>query len=112
MVVNYLEKEILDLLKQMNNKLDVHTQKLDAHTQKLDAHTQKLDEHTLMLDEHTQILRALEHLAQVNKSEHDRMFNDIAHIKGETEAMRKDLATVEIVTARNMENIAHLKLIK
>jgi hypothetical protein len=91
MAVNYLEKEILDLLKQMNNKLD---------------------DHTLMLDEHTQILRALEHLAQVNKSEHDRMFNDIAHIKGETELMRKDLATVEIVTARNMENIAHLKLIK
>lgn len=105
MVVNYLEKEILDLLKQMNKKLD-------AHTEKLDAHTQKLDEHTLRLDEHTQILRALEHLAQVNKSEHDRMFNDIAHIKGETELMRKDLATVEIVTARNMENIAHLKLIK
>lgn len=40
------------------------------------------------------------------------MFNDIVHIKGETEAMRKDLATVEIVTARNMENIAHLNLIK
>ena len=91
MVVNYLEKEILSLLKQINEKLDVNTQKLD---------------------EHTQILRALEHLAQVNKSEHDRMFNDIVHIKGETEAMRKDLATVEIVTARNMENIAHLKLIK
>lgn len=98
MVVNYLEKEILDLLKQMNKKLDTHTLKLNTHTQ--------------MLDEHTQILRALEHLAQVNKSEHDRMFNDIAHLKGETEAMRKDLATVEIVTARNMENIAHLKLIK
>ena len=91
MVVDYLEKEVLDLLQQMNKKLDTHTQ---------------------MLDEHTQILRALEHLAKVNKSEHDRMFNDIAHIKGETEAMRKDLATVEIVTARNMENIAHLKLIK
>lgn len=105
MVVNYLEKEILDLLKQMNKKLDTHTLKLDTHTQMLDTHTQ-------ILDEHTQILRALEHLAQVNKSEHDRMFNDIAHLKGETEAMRKDLATVEIVTARNMENIAHLKSIK
>lgn len=105
MVVNYLEKEILDLLKQMNKKLDAHTLKLDTHTQMLDTHTQ-------MLGEHTQILRALEHLAQVNRSEHDRMFNDIAHLKGETEAMRKDLATVEIVTARNMENIAHLKLIK
>ncbi|MBZ9623842.1 hypothetical protein G9F71_013390 [Clostridium sp. FP2] len=100
-----MEKEILDLLKQMNKKLDAHTLKLDTHTQMLDTHTQ-------MLGEHTQILRALEHLAQVNRSEHDRMFNDIAHLKGETEAMRKDLATVEIVTARNMENIAHLKLIK
>ncbi|WP_185651491.1 hypothetical protein [Clostridium sp. DJ247] len=100
-----MEKEILDLLKQMNKKLDEHTKKLDEHTQKLNEHTQKFDEHT-------QILRALEHLAQVNKSEHDRMFNDIAYIKGETESIRKDLAAVEIVTARNMENIAHLKLIK
>ena len=87
----------------MNNKLD-------AHTQKLDAHTQKLDEHTMILDEHTQILRALEHLAQVNKSEHDRMFNDIAHIKGETELMRKDLATVEIVSYRPCTAISKIQL--
>ena len=30
--------------------------------------------------ENTQILKALEHLAQVNKSEHDRMIFDIANI--------------------------------
>ncbi|WP_032122620.1 hypothetical protein [Clostridium amazonitimonense] len=86
-----MEKEILELLKQVNNKLD---------------------EHTMKLNEHTEILKALEHLAQVNRAEHDKMFNEIAHIKGETESIRKDLAAVEIVTARNMENLAHLKLIK
>ncbi|MBU5592526.1 hypothetical protein KQI89_12245 [Clostridium sp. MSJ-4] len=93
-----MEKEILELLKQVNNKLD--------------EHTVKLDEHTMKLNEHTEILRALEHLAQVNRAEHDKMFNEIAHIKGETESIRKDLAAVEIVTARNMESLAHLKLIK
>jgi len=33
-------------------------------------------------------------------------------LSGKVENMRKDLATVEVVTARNMQNIAQLKVIK
>ncbi|WP_278320155.1 hypothetical protein [Clostridium sporogenes] len=40
------------------------------------------------------------------------MSNDIMQLSGKVENMRKDLATVEVVTARNMENIAQLKVIK
>lgn len=40
------------------------------------------------------------------------MMNDIAHLTGEVAEMRKGLSTVEIVTARNMENISQLKLVK
>lgn len=46
-----MDKEILEILKRMETKLD----------------------------EHTEILRALEHSSQVNKAEHDQMSNDIAH---------------------------------
>jgi hypothetical protein len=63
-------------------------------------------------EESISILRALEHKADINKSEHDKLFNDIANISGNIENMRKDLSAVEVVTARNMENIAQLKLVK
>lgn len=63
-------------------------------------------------EEDSKILRALEHKFEINKSEHDKMSNDIAKLTGAVEAMRKDLNVVEVVTARNMENIAQLKVIK
>jgi len=40
------------------------------------------------------------------------MSNDIAILSGNIESMRKDLCAVEVVTARNMENIAQLKIVK
>lgn len=64
------------------------------------------------LDENTQILKALEHKADVNKSEHDKMSNDIAHIKGDIEGLRKDITNVEIITSSNWNDIAKLKSVK
>ncbi len=64
------------------------------------------------LDETYQVVKALEHSAEVNKAEHDKMANDIAHIKGDVEALRKDLSTVEIVTANNYADLAKLKAVK
>ena len=63
-------------------------------------------------EESISILRALEHKADINKAEHDKLFNDIANLSGSVENMRKDLSAVEVVTARNMENIAQFKLVK
>jgi predicted nucleic acid-binding Zn-ribbon protein len=63
-------------------------------------------------EESISILKSLEHKADVNKSEHDKLFNDIANLSGTVENMRKDLSAVEVVTARNLENIAQLKLAK
>ena len=47
------------------------------------------------VQENTQILKALEHLAQVNKAEHDKMTLDLAEISGEVKSIQKDLSTVE-----------------
>ncbi|EPY2305691.1 hypothetical protein ACXATD_001326 [Clostridium sporogenes] len=63
-------------------------------------------------EEQVKILRVLEDKAITNKAEHDKLSNDIIQLSGKVENMRKDLATVEVVTARNMENIAQLKVIK
>jgi len=40
------------------------------------------------------------------------MSNDIVHIKGDVEGLRKDLANVEIITSSNWNDIAKLKLAK
>lgn len=85
---------------------------LGEHTQILKEHTQILGEHTKILGEHTQLLRALEHSSQVNKAEHDNMSLDIAEIKGEVKAIRKDLSAVEVITANNWSDLAKIKAVK
>lgn len=86
-----MDKEILDILKSMQSDIKEIKSKQE---------------------ETYQIVKALEHSAQVNKAEQDKMANDIVHIKGNVEALRKDLSTVEIVTANNYADIAKLKAVK
>lgn len=86
-----MDKEILEFLKEFKEEFKILNTKLD---------------------ENTQILRALEHSSQVNKAEHDKMDNDIVHIKGDVEALRKDISNVEIITSSNWNDIAKLKAIK
>lgn len=59
-----------------------------------------------------QIVKALEHSAEINKVEHDNMTNDIPHIKGNVEAIRKDISNVEIITSSNWNDISKLKSVK
>src|SRR5665648_50402 len=80
--------------------------------QKIDSLSEKVDNQGTQLKENTQILKALEHLAEVNKAEHDKMFFTMAEMSGEIKNMRKDLSTVEIMTANNWGDIAKLKSVK
>ncbi|MCO1603199.1 hypothetical protein [Desulfosporosinus nitroreducens] len=64
------------------------------------------------IQENTLILKALEHLAQINKAEHDKMSFNIAEISGEIKAIRKDLLNVELITASNWGDIVRLKSVK
>lgn len=91
-----------DLLNAISDLLDKKLEPIKAQLEPIKA----------QLDEHTQILRALEHSAQVNKAEHDKMSNDIAHIKGDVEAIKKDITNVEVITASNWADIAKLKAVK
>jgi hypothetical protein len=86
----------------MDNEMLEILKRLDEGQKRLET---KLDEHTL-------ILRALEHSAQVNKAEHDKMSNDIAKIQGDVAGIRKDLSQVELVTANNWADIVRLKAVK
>ena len=100
-----MDKEILEVLRRLESKFDGLEIKFNGLENKFDGLESKFDENT-------QILRALEHSSEVNKAEHDKMANDITHIKGEVEALRKDISTVEIVTANNYADLAKLKAVR
>jgi len=111
-IVDILRNVIREELKPINIKLGSLENKLDSLEIKVDSLEIKVDNLDIQVKENTQILKALEHLAEVNKSEHDNMKNDIIHIKGTVEVIKKDLSQVEIVTANNWADIAKLKAVK
>ena len=73
---------------------------------------EKLDVINKQVEENTQILKALEHSAEVNRSEHDNMSIEIAKINGKLEEIRSDMSTVEVIAAKNNLDIAKLKAVK
>ncbi|MGL5414577.1 MAG: hypothetical protein ACRDAU_02840 [Clostridium sp.] len=75
-----MDKEILDLLKKMDAKID------------------KIE---IQVSENTQILKALEHSSKVNKAEHDKIIIDVATISGTVESIKEDICNVEVITASN-----------
>jgi hypothetical protein len=101
-----MEDKILQAIDGLNQKIDKSIGGLR------DDFNQKFDSLGNQVHENTQILKGLEHLAQVNKSEHDRMNFDLAEISSEVKSMRKDISTVELVTANNWSDIVKLKSVK
>lgn len=97
-----------------NMKNDIENMKSDITNMKSDIGNMKSDISLIKIqqEEQSRILRILEDKAVTNKAEHDKLSNEMAHLSEKVENMRKDLATVEVVTARNMETIAKLKIIK
>ncbi|MCB8817236.1 hypothetical protein LJE72_17150 [Desulfosporosinus sp. SRJS8] len=74
--------------------------------------SEKVDNQGTQIKENTQILKALEHLAEINKAEHDKMSFNIGEISGDLKSIRKDLLNVELITASNWSDIARLKAVK
>ncbi|AJA46638.1 hypothetical protein CPAST_c05380 [Clostridium pasteurianum DSM 525 = ATCC 6013] len=114
-----MDKEILEILKRLElgqNELKKNYASLELGQKELKENYASLERGQsrleVRLNETYEIVRTLEHSAEVSKAEHDKMNNDIVHIKGNVEGLRKDLSTVEIVTANNYADIAKLKAIK
>ena len=93
---------------------DIGGLKEEVKTIKTDIGSLKEGQHRIEIQvlENTQILKALEHTAQVNKAEHDNMINDIAEIKGEMKGVRNNINTVELVTSQNWNELVKLKSVK
>jgi len=108
-------KQIDTILEKVDNhgkQIDTLLEKADKHEKQIDTLLVKVDNQGIQIRENTQLLKALEHLAQVNKAEHDKMSYNIAEITGEIKAIRKDLLNVELITASNWGDIVKLKTVK
>ena len=97
-----MEEKILQAIEGLKNDLN----------SKFNTLSDKVDKQGNQINENTQILKALEHLAQVNKAEHDKMSYNIAELTEEIKAMRKNLSNVEIITASNWGDMIRLKSVK
>jgi flagellar hook assembly protein FlgD len=67
---------------QMNKQFIKIDERFDGLDGKMGKFEQSLNMVKIQVVENTRILKALEHVAEVNKSEHDRMFGEIRDIKG------------------------------
>ncbi|MBU3098614.1 hypothetical protein [Clostridium frigoriphilum] len=127
-----MDKEILDILKEMQSDMksmqsDMKSMKSDMKSMQGDIKSMqgdiKLTQSDIKLtqsdiksikttqEEHTQILRALEHKTDVISAEQENLKHEVFEIKGEVKSIRKDMSSVEIITANNWADIAKLKAI-
>jgi len=131
--VENLERRVESLERKVEN-LERRVESLEKRMDALEARVERLE---LQVAENTQILKALEHLAQVNKAEHDNFTHQLARIEGllsseisknkeehqllfvKTEEnsekitrLEKDMVVIESVCGKNMQDIAFLKGVK
>lgn len=110
-----LEKR-MDKIEKRMDILDSRMDKIDSKTGNIESRIDKIDSKISILEsqtkENTQILQALRHSAEVNKAEHDQMMRKIDNMQGDLAGLRKDLSTMEVVTASNYNDIARLKAVR
>ncbi|MFL0198145.1 hypothetical protein ACJDU8_21635 [Clostridium sp. WILCCON 0269] len=75
----------------------------------LDPMKTQLDGLQSQVQENTQILKALEHSAEVNKAEHDKMSNNIAHMEGHLKNIDESVDVMKEVLGRHEIDITILK---
>jgi DNA repair exonuclease SbcCD ATPase subunit len=94
--INNLDSKIDRGIKGLDSKIDSGLKGLNI---KFEKEIKRVDERLEIIEvqqkESINILKALEHSAEVNKAEHDSMQHDISEIKGEIKGIREDLTAVE-----------------
>lgn len=90
-----MEKEILEMLKQMNQKIDSLSTEMNEKFNNLET----------KIDDNTKDIKDIKHKLDITYDQVARTAEDVVGIK-------KDLAFVEEATANNWANIAKLKVAK
>lgn len=104
-----MDKETRDFLENMSNSIN---QRFDNLSDKYDSLSDRVDNLSVQIKENTGMLIALEENVKITRTEIEKIGNDVVHIKGDVEALRKDITNVEIITSSNWNYIAKLKAVK
>jgi len=119
-----MENKILKAIEALDKKFDTKIDALDKKfDKKIDDLDKKFDKRFNTIEsqtkENTQILQALMHSTEVKNAEHEqimtrmeKMQGDITRIKTDVSILKKDLSTMEVVTANNYADLAKLKAVQ
>lgn len=104
--------KILEEIGNINNRFDNLENRFDNLENRFDNLENRFDNLENQTKENTQILKALMHSAEVNKAEHDKMMVGLARVEGDVVSIKRNVSTLEIVTANNYAELAKLKAVK
>ncbi len=96
-----MEEKILNAITEMSKQINGLSNQFEGFRKEVDTKFSNLEGRFDTLQ--------VQHSAEVNKAEYDKITNDIAHIKGDIESIKKDLIKVELVTSSNWNDIIKLK---
>ncbi|WP_368489917.1 hypothetical protein [Clostridium sp. BJN0013] len=96
-------------LKAMSELLDMKLEPIKKQLEELEPIKSQLNGLQSQVQENTQILKALEHSAEVNKAEKDKLNNDIAHIKEHLKNIDENIDVMKEILGRHEVDIAVLK---
>ncbi|MCT4618793.1 MAG: hypothetical protein N4A62_05335 [Marinisporobacter sp.] len=109
-------KEVKSEVKDVKSELSVFKRETNERFESLEVEVKDIKTQQV---ENTQILNSLERKAEVNKAEMDNLVHQnvriegtINNIKKDVGDLRKDINAVEVITAKNWNDIVHLKAIK
>lgn len=107
-----MEKQILELLQQMDKKLTAQGQTLEKHTQILTEHSRILGEHSQILGEHSQILgehsRILGEHGQILEkhslvlADHGQILNALRHGQ---ESLKAEISELRLQNAKEFGEV-------
>lgn len=98
-----------DLLESILAELKSNSTELKSLREEVKSNSTELKSIRLQQQEDHLILKALEHSAQVNKAEHDKMANDIAHIQGNVKNIAENIDAVKEIIGRHEVDLKVLK---
>lgn len=96
----------------MNDRFDTIDKKFDSMDKKIDSMGKRIDLIQEQVAENTHLLKALEENVKVTRAEQEKISYKVSEIEGDIKSIKKDLGTVELVTANNWSDIVRLKAIK
>jgi regulator of replication initiation timing len=110
-VIN-LENKIFEILKEIQGQIGEMKGEIGEMKGQIGEMKGQVDGIKSLQEEDHMILKALEHNVNIIRAEQENLKHEVAELSGEIKAIRKDLGTVELITASNWTDIVKLKAVK